>query len=82
MRPWIGHLVTNQNACDDFNAWASEAQINLTQLLKDSVLEGKSDRASALAAEMDVYDKLKKTIAAERREYIAQAQYNENQRRT
>lgn len=77
MRSWIQHLITNEAATADFLSWTEEILSELTTRLTDAVCTERQDEARGLAHEIRVYETIRDRVRNERRERIAQIEYDQ-----
>ncbi len=75
MRVWIAHLISNSHALSDFQAYATEAIIDLNKRLTQFVRDDKLNEARSVAYEIKVYEDLKKAVNRELQEQRSQADY-------
>ena len=75
MRPWIAYLVSNSHALNDFQAYATEAMIDLNKKLTSLIRDGKMQEAQNIAYEVKVYEDLKKAVSRELQEQRSQTDY-------
>ncbi len=75
MRVWIAHLISNSHALGDFQAYGTEAIIDLNKRLTQFVRDDKLNEARSVAYEIKVYEDLKKAVNRELQEQRSQADY-------
>lgn len=76
MRMWIRQVLDSEPLFADFIAWTEEIERNLSEKMQIAARTGKLEEVQAIALEMGVYSKMRKSFQAEKREAAALAAFD------